>query len=31
MHTQDERFSPVEPDVEVELAADVCHLLAGAT
>jgi hypothetical protein len=23
MHTQDERFSGVEPDVEVELAADV--------
>src|SRR6187397_1639353 len=23
MHTQDERWSPVEPDVQVELAADV--------
>jgi hypothetical protein len=23
MHTQDERCSPVEPDVQVEMAADV--------
>jgi hypothetical protein len=27
MHTQDERFNGVEPDVEVERAADVFHVL----
>jgi hypothetical protein len=31
MHTQDERCSPVEPDVQVEIAADVLPRPAGAT